>query len=198
MNNTKPNIAIPTGKEWIDVPTIKTQKGEGILAQIEARSPQGVPKYKALDMKGHYGAHFLNSHIRNTLSPYYGFTNGNAGYFYGGKALVLPVPQIKLQEIFDFVPEAKPLWGQVLSQWNDNALYPLDEISAYICGLTAQIEGNSTNHSQMKSDCKNARIGLNCIEAIVNLTRGYKYSREIINFVMWCNSYINQLEKLIL
>jgi len=179
---------------WINIPTIRPQNGDNILAQLHARLPNGLPRLNEIDMKAHYGTHFLNNYIRNNISPYKGWENGNCGYFSGGSAIVLPVPKIKLRNVLEFVDGAMNLWSSAIPHWNNNALYVLDEISAYTNSLQAQIEEKSNNYAQMQNDYKNAMIGVNCMEAIMNLSRHYTHSSDIYHFIIWCSKYLNELK----
>jgi len=126
---------------WIDVQPIRTVNIPGFLGDIESHLKAGHP-YKDRDLItwAHEGTHGINSNIRNGYSRY------GVAYVLHNTAFVSPEPDFKLSVVADAVP--LHLRGisynlYLISQqryWNDQPLYILDELSAYLNGTKVGVE----------------------------------------------------------
>lgn len=187
--------------EFIEVPPVRPQEGEGILAQLQARLPDGLPKESSNASIGHYGGHYINSRVRNTMSPYGGFLKGNAGYIYGGWAFVCPNFPVTITEAQALARTTMPGWSaDMRREWDESSGYIVDELAAYLCGAAAAIENGWDNNHVLRGDIERAIACYRVLHAAAYLSkqRGYPADRQtdLELFLGFVRTYIDHLETL--
>lgn len=132
--------------EWVDIKPIGPTRGEsGYLADIYSQvEPNIIGTYLDGDLvtSGHECTHAIHARIRNSLHV------ANGVYLLKGKAFTIGKCPIKLNQLAAAVPQNKR--GRVyqlylVSQqrdWNDDALYILDELCAYTNGCIVGLDKN--------------------------------------------------------
>lgn len=186
--------------EWVDVPNVRQQSGSRVLDEIQAKLPQGTPQESNWISRGHYGAHYLNSYVRNHLSPHGGFSTGNAAYVYGGRAFVFPNPPVRISEAMQRSGHPMPGWdARMAATWDNSSGYVADELSAYIMGTIAGIQyGWDSNHT-LRGSFDRAVHCWYVLRAVAEIARerGYSYADDLDDFVAQSLDYLRQLESMV-
>lgn len=183
--------------EVVEVPPIRQSGYSGVLGELEDRMPAGH-QYRASHPGtwAHETTHGLNSRIRNSRG---GTGQVNAAYLYGGHALVLPEPPLTLTEVARAVPRRwrGRIYGLYMVEqagdWNNEPLYVLDELSAYINGAVSCIQAGRNDH--LSSDLVHAAEMQRYAIVLWRLAtaKGYRHHKELENFLWLTNEYIKAL-----
>ena len=134
------------GQEWQTVPPIRQSGLPGLLGELEDRMPAEHIYRDQSDAGGwaHETIHALNSRLRNAAGP-----GMNAAYFYGCGAVVLREPPITLAQVAAAVTKRGQLYDTYFVQmrvgWNNQPLFLLDEMSAYLAGAITDYEFQQTS-----------------------------------------------------
>jgi hypothetical protein len=93
----------------------------------------------------HETVHDINSTISNLKMGYRAF------YIGAGRCVWIKKPLLTMTDIIPYIPNTlrgyryKTYFVENIKEWNDNALYPVDEWSAYICGAECAVDDHLSN-----------------------------------------------------
>lgn len=138
---------IPSGAvKWLIYKPAGAVDGQGILRDVTSRCTPSVRQtmYDAdQETYTHEATHGLNSIIRNKMG---GTSSVNAFYVGNGLCVVLPEPKLRLSWVRQYVRTKHPTPTLAWSSWENEPLYLVDELSAYLNGLQWAKETGRPSH----------------------------------------------------
>jgi len=179
--------------EVVAIPATRHSGHQGVLGELEDRMP-AQHQYRDAD-KGtwaHETTHGLNSRIRCAHGGHV-----NAAYLYGGYALILPEPSFTLADVAAATPQEwrGPVFGLYLVQqrgdWNNEPLYLLDELSAYVNGSVARLECGENATFSLARAAEMQRYAVVLYRLCV--ARGYSHIGYLNDFLLETDKYIQEL-----
>lgn len=166
-------------------PPTSSMAGPSLVEEIIARLPD-TSNMRGEDPvgQGHYGAHGINNHARET----YGRRNGldSAAYYPGGWVFIAPVPtRFTLSDVIRRTRTPLPGGEISVPNWNDQPLYIFDELSAYTLGTMAGIESGQAQNARTRSSFHLAGVMIAHAKTTVILARetGYPHTAELTGYV---------------
>jgi len=179
--------------EVIDVPPLRQSGYRGVIGELEDRMPANH-QYRDANRGtwAHETTHGLNSCIRCAHGGHV-----NAAYLYGGCALILPEPSFTLADVANATPQEwrGPVFGLYLVQsrgdWNDQPLYILDELSAYVNGSVARLEYGEDATFSLARAAEMQRYAVVLFRLAQQ--RGYPRIRELNDYLFQTDRYIQEL-----
>jgi len=179
--------------EVVAIPATRHSGYRGVLGELEDRMPVSH-QYRDAD-KGtwaHETTHGLNSRIRCAHGG-----DVNAAYLYGGHAIILPEPNFTLADVANATPQEwrGPVFGLYLVQsrgdWNNEPLYILDELSAYVNGSVARLEYGEDATFSLARAAEMQRYAVVLFRLAQQ--RGYSRVRELNDYLFQTDKYIQEL-----
>ena len=176
-----------------------SKDGHGMFAQIESRCTE-EQQQTAYDPDrityAHEMTHQLNSALRNKVGQ------ASNAFFVGsdkGWWVSLKEPKVTLSQVAELVHkeyrnEAYELYLKDQQKyWNDQPLYVLDELSAYINGSTVAIEEGLPDHGSHDRAKWFGHYAACVVLACHKYDPTYPQLKELQEFVIWQNGRINQM-----
>ena len=179
--------------EWEQHPT---PNHVSLISELESRLPRNHP-YREPDivMTGHECTHGVNSYFRNARGGRW-----NAFYTFGGMVCYLQEPPVRLADVAVAVPYDRRgrhyhlylIQGQ--GDWQNQPLYILDELTAYMNGAAVGFEQGLQDRAQ--DSLQSAREFIVYAKCLCRLLRERQITRpDIEDFVGACEAYLDQLAR---
>jgi|694.fasta_scaffold55069_6 hypothetical protein len=129
--------------EFIQVPEYRPRLDNSILSDIKSHVKYQPVNSGARHTQAHEIAHFIHSDLRKAYYNPSMLVNG----FYGldGRGVLIEEPKFLKSKINEFVPQNLrshrwQIYFQGKSDWNDQPLYILDELTCYVLGGKVCVE----------------------------------------------------------